>query len=100
MAVSIKNQETERLARELARKTGLSITEAITVALREQLAREAGRRNAPRIRDELLAIGRRCAALPDLDTRSADEILGYAATGEPLLFKGGDFAATDISRVI
>ena len=83
MAVSIKNQETERLARELARRTGLSITEAITVALREQLAREAGRRSTPRIRDELLSIGRRCAALPDLDTRSADEILGYDELGLP-----------------
>jgi len=72
MAVSIKNPETERLAREPARCTGSSITEAITVALREQLARVTGRRRTPRIRDELLAIGRRCAALPDLDTRSAD----------------------------
>ena len=59
------------------------MTEAITVALREQLAREAGRRSAPRIRDELLAIGRRCAGLPDLDTRSADEILGYDELGLP-----------------
>jgi antitoxin VapB len=62
MAVSIKNQETERLARELAKRTGVSITEAITTALREQLAREEGKRNAHRMRDELLAIGRRCAA--------------------------------------
>jgi len=83
MAVSIKNPETERLARELARRTGLSMTEAITVALREQLTRETGRRSASRIRDELLAIGRRCAALPDLDTRSADEILGYDELGLP-----------------
>jgi len=83
MAVSIKNAETERLARELAKKTGVSITEAITTALRQQLAREEGKRTAPRIRDELLAIGRRCAALPDLDTRSAEEILGYDEIGLP-----------------
>jgi antitoxin VapB len=83
MAVSIKNAETERLARELAKKTGVSITQAITIALREQLAREEGRRTAPRIGDELLAIGRRCAALPDLDTRSPDEILGYDEIGLP-----------------
>jgi len=83
MAVSIKNAETERLARELAKKTGVSITEAITSALRQQLAREEGKRTAPRIRDELLAIGRRCAALPDLDTRSAEEILGYDEIGLP-----------------
>jgi antitoxin VapB len=27
--------------------------------------------------DELREIGRRCAALPDLDKRSAEEILGF-----------------------
>ena len=83
MAVSIKNDETERLARELAKRTGVSITEAITTALREQLAREEGKRSARRVRDELLAIGRRCAALPDLDRRSPDEILGYDEIGLP-----------------
>lgn len=83
MAVSIKNHETERLARELARRAGVSITEAVTTALREQLAREEGKRTAPSVRDELLAIGRRCAALPDLDARSADEILGYDEIGLP-----------------
>jgi antitoxin VapB len=82
MAVSIKNEKTERLARELAKRTGVSITEAITTA-REQLAREEGKRRAPRVRDELLAIGRRCAALPDLDTRSPEEILGYDEIGLP-----------------
>jgi antitoxin VapB len=83
MAVSIKNEETERLARELAKRTGVSITEATTKALREQLTREEGKRSARRVRDELLAIGRRCAALPDLDTRSPEEILGYDETGLP-----------------
>jgi len=83
MAVNIKNHETERLARELARRAGSSITEAITMALREQLAREEGRRSAPSVRDELLAIGRRCAALPDLDTRAPEEILGYDEIGLP-----------------
>jgi antitoxin VapB len=83
MAVSIKNAETERLARELAKRTGVSITEAITTALREQLAREEGKRSALRVRDELLAIGRRCAALPDLDSRSPEEILGYDEIGLP-----------------
>jgi antitoxin VapB len=83
VALSIKNEETERLARELAKKTGLTITEAIKTALREQLARQEGKRSAPRVRDELLAIGRRCAALPDLDRRSPEEILGYDEIGLP-----------------
>ena len=34
-----------------------------------------------RIAEELLEIGRRCTALPDLDGRSADEILGYNEFG-------------------
>lgn len=37
MALSIKNRETERLARELAALTGGSVTEAVTTALRERL---------------------------------------------------------------
>lgn len=83
MALSIKNHETERLARELARRTGESLTEAATVALRERLARQEGRRAVPRLREELVAIGRRCAALPDRNMRPADEILGYDDIGLP-----------------
>jgi antitoxin VapB len=83
MALSIKNAETERLARELAKRTGESLTDAVTTALRERLARQEGRRAVPRLREELLAIGRRCAALPDQDTRTADEILGYDEIGVP-----------------
>ena len=40
MALSIKDPETDRLARELAKTTGESITEAIRAALRERLERE------------------------------------------------------------
>jgi antitoxin VapB len=32
---------------------------------------------------EILEIGMRCAALPDLDQRGADEILGYDEAGLP-----------------
>ena len=44
MALSIKDPETDRLARELAKATGESITEAIRAALRERLERERPRR--------------------------------------------------------
>ena len=40
MALSIKTEEADRLARELAQLTGETITEAVTVALRERCARE------------------------------------------------------------
>ena len=83
MALSIKHPEADRLARELARRTGESLTDAVINALQERLRREQGRTRGPRLRDEIRAIRRRCAALPVLDPRSADEILGYDETGVP-----------------
>ncbi len=38
--LNIKNPETHRLAKELARRRGESLTGVVTYALREQLARE------------------------------------------------------------
>lgn len=83
MALSIKNPEADRLARELAKTTGESLTEAVVRALRERLRRERGRLRAPRLRDELRAIRERCSKLPVLDPRSADEVLGYDDSGLP-----------------
>lgn len=83
MALSIKDPEADRLARELAARTGESLTEAVLVALRERLARETGRTRTIPLREELAAIRRRCAALPVVDNRSADEILGYDDRGLP-----------------
>ena len=83
MALSIKNPEAERLARALAARTGETITEAVLVALRERLKRQQGRSGVRRLKEELLEIGRRCAALPVLDARSPEEILGYDEIGLP-----------------
>jgi len=83
MALSIKHPEADRLARELADATGETLTEAIIRALRERLRREQGRRRGPRLRDEIRAIRRRCAALPVRDHRSPDQILGYDEKGLP-----------------
>jgi len=83
MALSIKDPEADRLARELAARTGETLTEAVVVALRERLAREAGRTGVMPLRDELAAIRRRCAALPASDDRSAEEIVGYDDRGLP-----------------
>lgn len=83
MALSIKNEETERLARTVAKETGESITEAISVALQERLRRLHQQRRS-RVTDEKIEdILRRIDRLPRLDTRSADEILGYDDTGIP-----------------
>ncbi len=46
MALSIKTAEADTLARRLVRLTGESMTEAVTVALRERLSREEARRAA------------------------------------------------------
>ena len=46
MALSIKTEEADALARALAGLTGETMTEAVTVALRERLARERARREA------------------------------------------------------
>ncbi len=86
MGMSIKNTEVERLARELARLEGISMTEAI----RRALEREVERRQAARSpkwdaakRERINRIIEKTASLPILDTRSEDEILGYDEHGIP-----------------
>ncbi|MDD2875857.1 MAG: type II toxin-antitoxin system VapB family antitoxin [Acidiphilium sp.] len=82
MALSLKDPETDRLARAVARLTGETLTEAIRIALSERLDRERLRRGETvRLADRLEQLGRDCAALPDLDTRSPDDIIGYDDTG-------------------
>ncbi len=83
MAISLKDPEADRLAREVASRTGETLTGAVIVALRERLARLKGKRRRRLLRDELRDIARRCAALPTLDDRPADEILGYDEQGLP-----------------
>lgn len=83
MALNIKDPEADRLARALADATGETLTEAVATALRERLDRVSGTRNAPSVADEIERIVRRCATLPVLDERSADEILGYDHHGAP-----------------
>ncbi len=82
MALSLKDKETDRLAREVAVLTGETITDAVRKALAERLEREHLRRGQPvNLSARLLEIGRHCAALPDFDTRTQDEIIGYDDTG-------------------
>jgi antitoxin VapB len=46
VALSIKTEEADRLARELSRLTGETMTDAVTKALRERLERERAAREA------------------------------------------------------
>jgi len=82
MAISIKDPETDRLARALADATGESLTTAIRRALEERLDREAHRSHRG-IAAEVRRIQERLARLPVLDARPAEEIVGYDAHGVP-----------------
>ncbi len=83
MALSIKNPETERLARLIAKQTGESLTQAIEQSLRERVERLQRQRRATATSASVEEILRRVDALPTLDTRSEDEILGYDEHGLP-----------------
>lgn len=81
MALSIKSEEADRLARELAATTGESITEAVTIAIAERLRRE--RRSADDLARRLRQLSTEAGRLPVLDDRSEDELLGYDENGLP-----------------
>jgi antitoxin VapB len=83
MALNIRNPQTEALAAELARLTGETKTEAVTKAVRDRLDRVKRSRHRLSLADELDTIAKQCAALPVLDSRTPDEILGYDEHGLP-----------------
>jgi antitoxin VapB len=83
MALSIKNKEMDRLARDLAEITGENLTEAIAKALKERLERETGRMHKNTVRQKINRIQKRVSRLIKLDNRSDEEILGYDKTGLP-----------------
>ena len=72
MPLSIKDEETDRLARELAAESGLKITEAVKLALRSQLESERAKRSPTTLPQKLLNIGRRCAENLPKPARSDD----------------------------
>ena len=84
VALNIKNPETERLARELARRRKQGITEILTDVLRKEVERERKKPSRQdfgafkRGIDEIVA---RVSRLPVLDDRTDDEILGYNEQG-------------------
>jgi antitoxin VapB len=71
MGLNIKNEETLRLTRELARLTGESMTAAVTEAVRQRLDR-LHREQGAHLADHLLEIGKDCAAHLKEPFRSAD----------------------------
>lgn len=84
MSLEINHPEVDKLAQELAGYTGETLTQAVVNALRERLEREKERQKRPLpLKEEMLRIGRECAALPVLDPRTPDEIVGYSEHGVP-----------------
>jgi antitoxin VapB len=82
MTVLIKDEEADRMIRQLAERTGETITDAVKGAVSEKLARtplsevEISQRRA-----KLEAILAKFDAMPTVDHRSADEIIGYNDKG-------------------
>ena len=82
MALSIKTDEADRLARELADLTGETLTEAVTRALRERLDRVQPRSPID-IAQRLDRLSLEYNSYPVVDDRTSDEIIGYDETGLP-----------------
>jgi antitoxin VapB len=82
MALSIKSDEANRLARELAAETSETLTEAVEIALRERLDRVHAKRAAT-MPVRLARVAAEAAALPVADSRPPDEIIGYDHAGLP-----------------
>jgi antitoxin VapB len=83
MALNIKDERTDRLARELARQTGESITVAARTAIEERLARVLAERSREPAAPALIDIVHRGRGRAELTTASADEIVGYDEHGLP-----------------
>jgi antitoxin VapB len=89
VALSIKNKETEALARELARISRKPITAAVHEALERGIARAKIISTAmPKddgMAERIMAVSRKTAALPDINDMTDDEVLGYDEFGAPTL---------------
>ncbi len=81
MVLSIKSEEANRLARELAAETGETLTNAVAEALRERLATVRRRKNRTAALDRIEQIAR---SRKVVDSRTHEEIVGYDDAGLPI----------------
>jgi antitoxin VapB len=70
MSLNIKNEEAHRLARELAKATGESMTVAVSEAIRERLERVRGSKKE--MAERIMEIARECGPLWKEPYRSID----------------------------
>jgi antitoxin VapB len=83
MALNIKNEEAYRLVQALANETGETLTEAVTVAVRERLEALQRKHRRQEVVRSVRDVQDFVRSLPDLDRRSPEEILGYDEFGLP-----------------
>ena len=83
MALNIKDAETGRLSRDLARLAGESVTQAVKIALGERLARERRRRGKTIDWSGLREKQEEMARIPIVDDRTSDVLLDYDDGGLP-----------------
>ena len=82
MAILIKDFEADQLIRRLADRTGESITDAVKQAVRERLERVPLTEGEIAVRKrKLTKLVAKAKALPTLDDRTAEEIIGYNKLG-------------------
>ncbi len=82
MAILIKDREADQMIRALAERTGESITEAVKEAVRERLkSLPPSETDIAERKHKIAALIARAKAIPTLDDRTADEIIGYNERG-------------------
>ncbi len=75
----IKNPVAHRLAEQVSKRMGVTLSDAVIAALEEKLWKA----DRPLNRTKVDALCARIGALPVIDARTAEEILGYDAFGIP-----------------
>ncbi|CAN5293491.1 type II toxin-antitoxin system VapB family antitoxin [soil metagenome] len=85
MSVLIKDAETDRLIRDVATRTGETMTQAVRTAMQERLARLPRAQNAGRLdMAKIAAFLAEIDAMPKINTDlTDDEIIGYDENGVP-----------------
>jgi antitoxin VapB len=82
MALSIKSDEADRLARQVAAAAGETLTDAVVSSLRERLDRLRSA-EGPSLTDRVRRLQQEARDLEIHDARSPEEILGYDGDGLP-----------------
>jgi antitoxin VapB len=84
MGIFIKKPDAEAKIRELAERTGESLTDAVERAVEEKLQRLGGAKKKGRIdREKVAELLAYFDSLPVDDPRTPDEIIGYDEYGVP-----------------